>query len=78
MAEDDAQILLNHKSSDKSIDSSIDEEMRDKIKNIYCEMRKHTHSSQYYGTLGTSNAGQNLNTSTGSHTYHMHYNNYNL
>lgn len=27
--------------SDHSIDSSIDEEMLDKIKNIYSEMRKH-------------------------------------
>jgi hypothetical protein len=46
--------------SDNSIDSSIDEEMLDKIKNIYSEMRKHTggpapgnNSSLYYG--GTSN-----------------------
>ena len=31
--------------SEKSIDSSIDDEMLDKIKNIYSEMRKHTHST---------------------------------
>jgi hypothetical protein len=46
--------------SDNSIDSSIDEEMLDKIKNIYSEMRKHAGgggaaSSLYYGG-GNTNA----------------------
>lgn len=46
--------------SDNSIDSSIDEEMLDKIKNIYSEMRKHGggggNSSLYYGGAGPSAA----------------------
>ncbi len=47
--------------SDNSIDSSVDEEMLDKIKNIYSEMRNHGggggNSSLYYGGAGSSTTG---------------------
>ncbi len=37
-----------NKLSERSQDSSVDEEMLGKIKDIYSEMRKHTGSTQFY------------------------------
>jgi hypothetical protein len=60
--------------SDNSIDSSIDEDMLDKIKNIYSEMRKQTAaSSQYYGGGGMMGNSLHSNINNGGFLNNFYY-----